>query len=75
MMAAEIYERDGVKYEIQVQTRSGQFSACWTCPICHTTGGPTRWFHFEKEAIDRNRVSAFIEHHVVFHKVARSVAG
>jgi hypothetical protein len=74
-MAAEIYERDGIKYEISVQSQSGQFSARWTCPVCQATGGPTRWFHFEKEALDRNRVSAFIEHHVVFHKAARQAAG
>lgn len=74
-MAAEIYERDGIKYEIHVQVRSGQFSARWTCPVCQATGGPVRWFHFEKEAIDRNRVSAFIEHHVVFHRACRKAAG
>lgn len=74
-MAAEYYERDGIKYEIHVQSRSGQFAARWTCPVCQTTGGPSRWFHFEKEAIDRNKVSAFIEHHNVFHKAARSAAG
>lgn len=74
-MAPEIYERDGIKYEIDLQSRSGQFSAKWTCPVCQASGGPTRWFHFEKEALDRNRVSAFIEHHVVFHRVPRQVAG
>ena len=73
-MAAEIYERDGIKYEIDVQSRSGQFSAQWTCPCCRKTGGPTRWFHFEKEAIDRNKVSAFIEHHTVFHRMPRRAA-
>lgn len=74
-MAVEIYERDGVKYEIRLEARDGQFSAKWTCPVCQMTGGPERWFHFEKEALDRNRVSAFIEHHVVFHKVQRKAAG
>ena len=74
-MAAEIYERDGIKYEIRIQMRSGQFSARWTCPICNASGGPTRWFHFEKEAIDRNKVSAFVEHHTKFHRAARRAAG
>jgi hypothetical protein len=73
-MAAEIYERDGIKYEIHVQARSGQFSARWTCPSCQKSGGLTRWYHFEKEAIDRNKVSAFIEHHTVFHRVSRRAA-
>jgi hypothetical protein len=73
-MAAEIYERDGIRYEIHLQKRSGQFSARWTCPICQATGGPTRWFHFEHEALNRNRVSAFIEHHTVFHLPARRSA-
>lgn len=74
-MAAEIYERDGVRYEINVQSHLGQFSARWTCALCQATGGPTRWFHFEQEAIDRNKVSAFIEHHAVFHRTVRKVAG
>ncbi len=74
-MAAEIYERDGINYEIHIQMRSGQFSAQWTCPVCKKSGGPSRWFHFEKEAIDRNRVSAFIEHHTAFHLRARNAAG
>lgn len=66
-MSAEFYERDGIRYEISVEARSGQFFAQWTCPVCKRSGGPTHWYHFEKEAIDRNKVSSFIEHHTVFH--------
>jgi hypothetical protein len=63
----EIYERNGVRYEVTLEPRDGKFLGSWRCLTCNQTGGSDHAYISAAEAVGVAKADSFTEHHLPVH--------
>ncbi len=70
-MAADIFDSDGIKYDIVVTKGPAGFLASWTCPKCKVSGKTRGQSATANDASGLARALLFSDHHFSAHVMTR----